>query len=97
VEIPILRDARDIAPRTSFSSTRTTIAPDEDEGVATMNGFSSRIGLELANQRIEDLYRDLARARLAKATSSSSRDTSSVGRNLRNALARPLGLLSAGR
>jgi hypothetical protein len=62
-----------------------------------MNGFSSRIGLELANQRIEDLHRDLARARLAKATNSSPTVTSTVGRNLRSALARPLGLLSVGR
>ena len=79
------------------ASTRTTIARDQDEGVATMNGFSTRTGLELANQRIEDLHRDLAKERLAKATSSGSGVTSTVGRNLRNALARPLGVLSVGR
>ena len=62
-----------------------------------MNGFSTRTGLELANQRIEDLHRDLAKERLAKATSSSSRVTSTARRTLRNALARPFGLLSVGR
>ena len=79
------------------ASTRTTIARDQDEGVATMNGFSTRTGLELANQRIEDLHRDLARERLAKATSSSSTGTSTTRRSLRNAIARPFGLLSVGR
>jgi hypothetical protein len=79
------------------ASTRTTIARDQDEGVATMNGFSTRTGLELANQRIEDLHRDLARERMAKATSSSSKATSTARRSVRNVLARPFGLLSVGR
>jgi hypothetical protein len=79
------------------ASTRTTIARDEDEWVARMNASTTRIGLELANQRIEDLHRDLATARLAKTTSPSSRVTSTARRTVRNILARPLGVLSVGR
>ena len=62
-----------------------------------MNASTTRIGLELANQRMDDLHRELAKERLAKATSTSSKATSTARRTVRNALARPFGLLSVGR